>query len=135
MADYWSEEESYVCTDPVVAFGESGDTSVVAYYGVKSYSTDTDGKLMVMLASANAGWGVALETRAIANKPVSILVRGIIKMVAGATSTTRNYAQSFGSAGLLGNMTASYTPGPTAFKSAFGLQSIAAGSEGLYLFG
>lgn len=133
MADYWSKEESYVCTEPVIGFGESADTTIKAYYGVKSDSTDVDGKLMVTLAGKNAGWGIALETRAVANKPVSILVRGIIKLLAGASGTTRNYAQSFGTAGLLGDMGAAYTPGPTAFKSAFGLQSIAAGSEGLYL--
>ena len=134
MADYWSKEESYVATEPVIGFGESADTSIVAYKGVKSDSTDVDGKLMVTIATQNAGWGIALETRAVANKPVSILVRGIIKLVAGNTST-RNYAQSFGSAGLLGDMTASYTPGPTAYKNAIALQSMAAASEGLYLFG
>lgn len=134
MTDYWSEEEGVISTAPIINWAESGDTSCVAYYGVKSYTSDTANKLMVMLASQNAGWGVALKTQGTANEPVPVLFRGLIKMVVGTGDSTRDYAQSFGSAGLLADMTASYTTGPQAQKVAWALQSGSAADEILYYF-
>ena len=131
MADYYPIKEGLISVEPIIGFAESGNTTVVNLYGVRSWTSDVPNKLMVYLAGKNSGWGIALETQATANKPVSVLLRGIVKLMAGASGTTRNYQQTFGSAGLLGDATAmTVHSGPVGW----GLQSIAAGSEGLYLF-
>jgi len=147
MTDYWSSEYGLIVDKPTIQFAIAGDTSVVAYTGVKSYGTDTDSQLVVCIATKNAGWGVSLKTVATTGDPCSILVRGIVKMTVGYSTmsgagtpgggSTRNYAQSFGSAGLLADMGASYTPGPTAFKCAVALQGGGsnAGDSIIYLIG
>lgn len=134
LTDYFPKEELYINTEPIIGFAEAGDTSCVSGYGVRCYSSDTSDKLTVRLAAQNAGWGVALKTVGTANDPVPVLLRGIIKMVVGAGGSTRDFAQSFGAAGLLADMTAGYTTGPTAQKVAWALQSSAAAGEVLYLF-
>jgi len=106
LTDYWPSEELQIVPGIVLDFCETADTTVVSGYGVKSHSTDTSDKIMVVLASKNTGWGVSLRTIATANKPAPVLVHGVVKMVVGAAGSTRNYDQTFGTAGLLGDRTA-----------------------------
>jgi hypothetical protein len=100
MTDYWTREVSYVSMAPKVGWFITGDTSVVAYSGVRCYTSDMTDEVVVMLATTKQGWGMALETVATAGKAVSVLLFGIIKVTLGGTGT-RDLALAFDSAGLL----------------------------------
>jgi len=133
MVDYYPSEEYVVSIKPVVNFAETGDTSCVAGYGVKSAGTDVSDKLMVILASKNTGWGIALKTVATANQSIPVLHHGITKLIVGADGSTRNKYQTFGSAGLLGDRSANTVN--TMPNSTVALQSGSSADEILFLFG
>ncbi len=131
--DYYPSEEYVICQEPIISFCETGDTSCVAGYGVKSAGTDVSNKIMVILASKNTGWGIALKTVATANQPINVLTRGVVKLLVGVDGSTRNTPQTFGTAGLLGNRSANTVN--TCPISTIALQSGTSGDEILYLFG
>ncbi len=132
MTDYWPSEELQIGPGMVLDFCLTGDTTVVSGYGVKSAGTDVSDSIQVIIASKNAGWGVSLRTIATTSKPVPVLVHGVVKMVVGADGSTRNYDQTFGSAGLLGNRTANTV---TTFPiGVYALQSGSSADEVAYLW-
>ncbi len=140
MTDYWGTPNKVISIAPLIEFGLSGSTDIVAYKGVRSYSTDTTGQLVVQLATTRTGWGIALETVATAGLPVSILLRGLIVLV--SAGSTRNKAQYFDSAGEpidLSDQAINEAGSATctiyySAKVAIALQTIADNSEGLYYF-
>jgi len=98
LTDYWPQEEGVISTEPKVGFFVAGDTSVVAYKGVRCYTSDTAGQITVMLATTRQGWGVALKTVGTAGDPVPVLLRGIVKIIAAGT-IVRDLAVTFDAAG------------------------------------
>ena len=96
--DYWPQEEYAINTEPKIGFGIAGDTSCVAGYGVRCYTSDTSGQLTVMLATTRQGWGIALETVGTAGLAVPIVIRGLVKAVAGG-ACTRDLAVAFDASG------------------------------------
>jgi hypothetical protein len=97
-ADKWPQEEYEISLEPRIGFAVAGDTSCVAGLGVRCYTTDTNGQLTVMLATTRQGWGIALATVATAGLTFPIVLRGLVKVLAGGTYT-RDLAVAFDSSG------------------------------------
>ena len=142
MTDYWSQKsaEGVLATEPVIGWAYAGDTSVAAWKGVRSYTTSAANKLLVMLATTRAGWGIALKTVGTAGLAVPVFLRGIIKLKsAGSTMDKAQYFDSSGELLDLADQACNESGSDTytiyfSAKVARALQTLSDNDYGLYYF-